>query len=57
MADPESQHSSVMTTVCSLPSHPIWKAGLWKSQGTPSQGGEGLSYRVGLPSAGGISLT
>lgn len=38
VADPHSQHSSVMTTVCSLPSHPIWKAVLWKSQGTPSQG-------------------
>lgn len=32
MADPHSQHSSVMTTVCSMPNHPIQRAVL---RGTP----------------------
>lgn len=48
MADPHSQHSSVMTIVCSLPNHPIWRAVLRELQGTPPQRGLGLSYRAGV---------
>lgn len=35
MADPHSQHSSLVTTVALLPNHPIWRAVLREPQGTP----------------------
>lgn len=38
MADPHSQHSSVMTIVCSLPHQPIWRAVLMEPRESPHKG-------------------
>lgn len=49
---PHGQHSSVMTAVRLLSSHPSWKAALRELQGKPLPQSQGLSCRVGLPSTG-----